>query len=99
MYLNNLTTNLAYEMKVRAGTKSHIGDKKLHLGEWSEIAAVFLQPGCENIKNYTPEKSEDHVIIVNLEEHLAMIAGIICGALGLLFLVFTILLCRYKYCT
>merc|ERR1719189_204826 len=66
MYLNNLTTNLAYEMKVRAGTISHIGDKKLHLGKWSKITAVFLQPGCENMKNYIPEKSEDHVIIVNL---------------------------------
>ena len=95
MYLNNLTTNLAYEMKVRAGTISHIGDKKLHLGKWSKITAVFLQPGCENMKNYIPEKSEDHVIIVNLEEHLGMIAGIICGALGLLLLVFTVLLCRY----
>ena len=50
MYLNNLTTNLAYEVKVKAGTRSHIGSGELHLGDWSPVSAVYLQPGCETMK-------------------------------------------------
>ena len=50
MYLNNLTTNTAYEVKVRAGTRSHVGGAELHLGDWSPVSAVYLQPGCENMK-------------------------------------------------
>ena len=50
MYLNNLTTNLAYEVKTRAGTRSHVTGGELHLGPWSPVSAVYLQPGCENMK-------------------------------------------------
>jgi len=59
MYMNNLTTNEAYEVKVRGATRSLVGEKKLHLGEWSETKAVFLQPGCEDMKHFQPSKSED----------------------------------------
>ena len=98
-----------------------MGEKKLHLGEWSETKAVFLQPGtnkyenkqkvqkqtkistnkqkllqpgCEDMKHFQPSKSEDRIILLNLEEHLGMIAGVICGSLGLLSLLFAVLLCR-----
>ena len=93
MYLNNLTTNSAYEVRVRAATQSLVGVKKVHEGEWSDTKAVFLQPGCENLKQFVP--AEDRIILLNLEEHLGMIAGIICGVLGLLSLILAILLCRY----
>jgi hypothetical protein len=56
MYLNNLTTNLAYEVKVRAATRSHVGERKLLVGEWSDTNAVFLQPGCEALRDFQPEK-------------------------------------------
>ena len=94
MYINNLTTNTAYEVRVRAATQSLVGVKKVHEGEWSDIKAVFLQPGCENLKQFVPGKSKDQIILLNLEEHLGMIAGIICGVLGLLSLILAILLCR-----
>ena len=32
-------------------TRSLVGEKKLHLGEWSETKAVFLQPGLKNEKH------------------------------------------------
>ena len=87
MYMNNLTTNEAYEVKVRGATRyfsssnfigsstklsnillvirclmykemsynqsylsdarSLVGEKKLHLGQWSDTKAVFLQPGSK----------------------------------------------------
>ncbi len=56
MYLNNLTTNMAYEVKVRAATRSHVGERKLHVGDWSDTNAVFLQPGCEALRDFQPEK-------------------------------------------
>ena len=100
MYINNLTTNTAYEVKIRAATQSLVGVKKMHEGEWSDTKAVFLQPGCENLKQFVPGKSKDQIILLNLDEHLGMIAGIICGVLGLLSLILAILLCRYLiFCT
>ena len=94
MYINNLTTNTAYEVRVRASTQSLVGDRAVHQGPWSDTRAVFLQPGCENIQQFVPAKTEDRIILLHLEEHLGMIAGIICGVLGLLSLVLAILLCR-----
>ena len=44
--------------------------------------------------HFQPSKSEDRIILLNLEEHLGMIAGVICGSLGLLSLLFAVLLCR-----
>ena len=95
MYINNLTTNTAYEVRVQAATQSLVGDKKVYEGDWSETKAVFLQTGCENMKQFVPAKAKDQIILLNLDEHLGMIAGIICGVLGLLSLILAILLCRY----
>ena len=94
MYINNLTTNTAYEVRVRAATQSLVGERSEHQGPWSDTSAVFLQPGCENIQQFVPARTEDRIILLNLEEHLGMIAGVICGVLGLLSLVLAILLCR-----
>ena len=45
---------------------------------------------------FSPSRAEDSrtVILLNLEEHLGLIAGVICSVLGLLSLVLAILLCR-----
>ena len=45
---------------------------------------------------FSPSRAEDNrtVILLNLEEHLGLIAGVICSVLGLLSLVLAILLCR-----
>ena len=73
MYLNNLTTNLAYEVRVRAGTRSHVGAGKLHLGDWSPVSAVFLQPGCENMKvgkdNTQNQEKNRFTSILNKHRH------------------------------
>ena len=98
MYINNLTTNTAYEVRVQAATQSLVGVNKVHEGEWSDTKAVFLQPGCEHLKQFIPATAEDRMILLNLDEHLGMIAGIICGVLGLLSLILAILLCRYLIC-
>jgi len=45
-------------------------------------------------QDFVPTRTEDKIIVLNLEEHLGMIAGIICGALGLLLIIFAILICR-----
>jgi len=66
MYLNNLTTNLAYEVKVRAATRSHVGERKLHVGDWSDTNAVFLQPGCEALRDFHPEKGRGRSVLVSL---------------------------------
>ena len=95
MYVNNLTTNTAYEVRLRAATQSLVGEKRVHEGEWSDTKAIFLQPGCENLQQFVPAKSEDQIILLNLDEHLGMIAGIICAVLGLLSIILAILLCRY----
>ena len=95
MYINNLTTNTAYEVRIQAATQSLVGVKKVHEGEWSETKAVFLQPGCENLKQFVPANAKDQIILLDLDEHLGMIAGVICGVLGLLSLILAILLCRY----
>ena len=84
MYINNLTTNTSYEVRVRAATQSLVGERKMHRGEWSEVKAVYLQPGCENLSQFVPAKTQDQIILLNLEEHLGTIAGIICAVLGLL---------------
>ena len=41
MYINNLTTNTAYEVRIRAATQSLVGMEKVHEGEWSDMKAVF----------------------------------------------------------
>jgi hypothetical protein len=71
MYLNNLTTNTAYEVKVRAATRSHVGERKLHVGDWSDTNAVFLQPGCEALRDFQPEKGCGRTVILYVRLFLA----------------------------
>ena len=95
MYINNLTTNTAYQVRVRAATQSLVGERRVHQGSWSEVKAVYLQPGCENLSQFVPAKTQNQIILLNLDEHLGTIAGIICAVLGILSLILAILLCRY----
>jgi hypothetical protein len=74
MYLNNLTTNTAYEVKVRAATRSHVDpDRKLHVGEWSETNAVYLQPGCEALRDFQPEKEREDIMSCHLDTLVLLI--------------------------
>ena len=95
--MNNMTTNTAFEVKVRGATRSLIGERKMHMGDWSNTHAVYLQPGCEKMQHFQQPGSgmkSDRIILLNLEEHLGMIVGVICGSLGLLSLLFAALICR-----
>ena len=95
MYLNNLTTNKVYDLKVQAGTRSQVGDRLMHFGPFSQMQRVLLQPGCEAMRTFAPRSTEqnDSVILINLEDHLGTIAGAVCGTLGLLLAIFAFLLC------
>ena len=99
MYLNNLTTNLVYDLKIQAGTRSQVGERLMHFGPFSQMQRVLLQPGCEAMRTFAPRSTEqntgDSVILINLEEHLGTIAGAVCGTLGLLLAIFAFLLWRY----
>ncbi|CAB4063723.1 PTPRG [Lepeophtheirus salmonis] len=92
MYLNNLTTNKVYDLKIQAGTRSLIGNKIMHFGPYSEVKRLLLQPGCEIIRSFSPSRSlnkeNNSLILINLEEHLGMIAGVVCGSFGLLLALF-----------
>jgi len=96
MYLNNLTTNKVYDLKVQAGTRSQVGERLMHFGPFSQVQRVLLQPGCEAMRTFAPRSTEqnDSVILINLEEHLGTIAGAVCGTLGLLLAIFAFLLWR-----
>ena len=50
MYINNLTSNTDYEVRVRAATQSLVGARAVHEGPWSAVRAVHLQPGCDNMQ-------------------------------------------------
>ena len=99
MYLNNLTTNLVYDLKIQAGTRSQVGERLMHFGPFSQMQRVLLQPGCEAMRTFAPRSTDqntaDSVILINLEEHLGTIAGAVCGTLGLLLAIFAFLLWRY----
>ena len=101
MYLNNLTTNKVYDLKVQAATRSQVGDFQMHFGVFSEVKRLLLQPGCENLRTFSPRGAgggsgglSDSVILMNLEEHFGTIAGVVCGTLGLLLAVFVFLILR-----
>ena len=96
MYLNNLTTNKVYDLKVQAGTRSQVGERLMHFGAFSQMQQVLLQRGCEAMRTFAPRSTEqsDSVILINLEEHLGTIAGAVCGTLGLLLAIFAFLLWR-----
>ncbi len=96
MYLNNLTTDKVYDLKIQAGTRSQVGERLMHFGPFSQMQKVLLQPGCEAMRTFAPRSTEqnDSVILINLEEHLGTIAGAVCGTLGLLLAIFAFLLWR-----
>ena len=102
MYLNNLTTDTVYDLKVQAGTRSQVGDFKMHFGVFSGVKRLLLQPGCENLRAFSPRGPDggaggllsDSVILMNIEEHFGTIAGVVCGTLGLLLAVFVFLILR-----
>ena len=102
MYLNNLTTNTIYDLKIQAGTKSVVGKRTMHFGEFSRNRRILLQPGCEAMSKFSPRSTSggsmlngDHsVFLVDLEEHIGVIAGVVCGTLGLLLAIFAFLLWR-----
>lgn len=101
MYLNNLTTNTVYDLKIQAGTRSQVGDRVMHFGLFSETRRLLLQPGCEAMRTFSPRESsdsiKDSVIFLNLEEHFGTIAGVVCGTLGLLLALFVFLILRYDF--
>ena len=55
MYLNNLTTNKVYDLKIQAGTRSQVGERLMHFGPFSQMQRVLLQPGM-NSKSILNEK-------------------------------------------
>jgi hypothetical protein len=101
MYLNNLTTNRVYDLKVQAATRSQLGERLMHFGPFSEIRRLLLQPGCEAMRGFAPRASSGggpgsatSVILVNLEEHFGAVAGAVCGSLGILLAVLIFLVLR-----
>ena len=50
MYLNNLTTEKVYDLKIQAGTRSQVGERIMHFGPFSEVRRLLLQPGCEALR-------------------------------------------------
>ena len=51
MYLNNLTTNKVYDLKIQAGTRSQVGERLMHFGPFSQMQRVLLQPGMNSKSN------------------------------------------------
>ena len=95
MYLNNLTTNTVYDLKIQAATRSQVGEKVMHFGEFSDTRRILLQPGCEAMRTFSPRATEkDSILLINLEEHFGTIAGVVCGTLGLLLAIFVFLILR-----
>ena len=45
MYLNNLTTNKVYDLKIQAGTRSQVMERIMHFGTFSDTQRILLQPG------------------------------------------------------
>ena len=73
----------------------------MHYGPFSEIRRLLLQPGCEAMRTFSPRSSGElegdrSFILIDLEEHLGVIAGAVCGTLGLLLAVFAFLLWRWE---
>ena len=100
MYLNNLTTNTIYDLKIQAGTKSVVGKKIMHFGVFSRTRRILLQPRCETMRTFAPRSSSGgrggghSFFLIDVEEHIGIIAGVVCGTLGLLLAIFAFLLWR-----
>jgi receptor-type tyrosine-protein phosphatase gamma len=95
MYLNNLTTNRVYDLRIKAGTRSQVGNRVMHFGLFSETKRLLLQTGCKALRTFAPcATDKDCVILINLEEHFGTIAAVVCGSLGLLLAIFVFLVLR-----
>lgn len=89
MIIPNLTTNMVYEVKVRAASASVINPKQIILGSYSEPKKISLQLHCEKI----PQPSQRQVYD---DYNLAVLAGIVFSCFGLLLIVLSFLL--WKKC-
>ncbi|XP_058457054.1 tyrosine-protein phosphatase 99A [Malaya genurostris] len=89
MIIPNLTTNMVYEVKVRAASTSVINPKQIILGSYSEPRKISLQPNCEKIPPPSQRQSYD-------DYNLAVLAGIVFSCFGLLLIVMAFLL--WKKC-
>ncbi|XP_058812317.1 tyrosine-protein phosphatase 99A [Topomyia yanbarensis] len=89
MIIPNLTTNMVYEVKVRAASTSVINPKQIILGSYSEPKKISLQPNCEKIPPPSQRQSYD-------DYNLAVLAGIVFSCFGLLLIVLAFLL--WKKC-
>ncbi|XP_021710392.1 tyrosine-protein phosphatase 99A isoform X2 [Aedes aegypti] len=89
MIIPNLTTNMVYEVKVRAASASVINPKQIILGSYSEPKKISLQLHCEKI----PQPSQRQVYD---DYNLAVLGGIVFSCFGLLLIVLSFLL--WKKC-
>ncbi|XP_055614452.1 tyrosine-protein phosphatase 99A-like isoform X2 [Uranotaenia lowii] len=89
MIIPNLTSNMVYEVKVRAASISVINPKQLILGSYSEPKKISLQPNCEKLPPASQRQSFD-------DYNLAVLAGIVVSCFGLLLVVLAFLL--WKKC-
>lgn len=55
--LQNLTTNVMYEIRVRGGTRSVLETDKVFKGQYSDSKKILLQPNCEKPRVVTPLRS------------------------------------------
>ncbi|XP_065074555.1 tyrosine-protein phosphatase 99A isoform X1 [Ochlerotatus camptorhynchus] len=89
MIIPNLTTNMIYEVKVRAASASVINPKQIILGSYSEPKKISLQLNCEKVPPPSQRQSYD-------DYNLAVLAGIVFSCFGLLLVVLAFLL--WKKC-
>ncbi|XP_058130396.1 protein sidekick-2-like [Anopheles ziemanni] len=88
MIIPNLTTNSAYEVKVRAATVSIVNPKKVVLGTYSEPIKITLRVNCEQ---YQPPPLRHNPYV---DQELVILAGIVVGCFGLLLIILAIVLWR-----
>jgi receptor-type tyrosine-protein phosphatase gamma len=51
--LQNLTTNIMYEVRVRGGTRSVLEPEKVYKGQYSDSRKILMQPNCEKVRMIT----------------------------------------------
>uniref|UniRef100_A0A182PA14 Fibronectin type-III domain-containing protein n=1 Tax=Anopheles epiroticus TaxID=199890 RepID=A0A182PA14_9DIPT len=88
MVIPNLTTNSAYEVKVRGATVSTVNPKKVVLGTYCEPIKITLRENCEQ---YQPPKLRHNPYV---DQELVILAGTVIGCFGLLLIILAIVLWR-----
>uniref|UniRef100_A0A182XEH9 Putative receptor-type tyrosine-protein phosphatase mosPTP-1 n=2 Tax=gambiae species complex TaxID=44542 RepID=A0A182XEH9_ANOQN len=88
MVIPNLTTNSAYEVKVRGATVSTVNPKKVVLGTYCEPIKIALRANCEQ---YQPPPLRHNPYV---DQELVILAGIVIGCFGLLLIILAIVLWR-----